>query len=237
MGTGRSVFQGSITWPGPNCCTDALLIHGKALRCPGRHRRTCTLWRVIPSIDIINKIDYYMMVILSGHFAQKWKTVKFDCNVIPLQSSSPNMNRACWLIPVLCLQVLSTDENSGIEYEYWLPPELYALHHGRKSPYRHQHTSNFLPWELPTTTATTTTTTTRPPATTQPSWGENQLLFLNSRIYFIYKAQTLHKDNHKNQVKINDRPGNGQVCMLCRLKQEAVELETIYFSFWIFSML
>ncbi|KAF4091076.1 hypothetical protein AMELA_G00032880 [Ameiurus melas] len=71
----------------------------------------------------------------------------------------------------LHIMVLSTDEDSGIEYEYWLPPELYALHHGRKSPYRHQHTSNFLPWELPTTTAITTTTTTRPPATTRPSWG------------------------------------------------------------------
>lgn len=85
------------------------------------------------------------------------------------------------MILVLCLQVLSTDKNSGIEYEYWLPPELYALHHGRQSPYRHQHTSNFLPWELPTTTtATTTATTTRPPTATQPSWGENQLLLLNS---------------------------------------------------------
>ncbi|XP_058237887.1 ADAMTS-like protein 5 isoform X4 [Hemibagrus wyckioides] len=67
----------------------------------------------------------------------------------------------------LHIMVLSTDKNSGIEYEYWLPPELYALHHGRQNPYRHHHTSNFLPWDLPPTT----TTTTRPPATTQPSWG------------------------------------------------------------------
>ncbi|MCI4393154.1 hypothetical protein PGIGA_G00154130 [Pangasianodon gigas] len=71
----------------------------------------------------------------------------------------------------LHIMVLSTDKNSGIEYEYWLPTDLYALHHGRQNPYRHQHTSNFLPWELPTTTTATTTTTMRPPATKEPSWG------------------------------------------------------------------
>ncbi|KAM9493969.1 ADAMTS-like protein 5 isoform 1-T2 [Clarias gariepinus] len=76
----------------------------------------------------------------------------------------------------LHIMVLFTDKNSGIEYEYWLPPELYAVHHGRQSTYRHHHTSNFLPWELPTTTTTTTTitTTARPPATTRPSWGRRR---------------------------------------------------------------
>uniref|UniRef100_G3PZJ5 ADAMTS like 5 n=1 Tax=Gasterosteus aculeatus TaxID=69293 RepID=G3PZJ5_GASAC len=35
----------------------------------------------------------------------------------------------------LHLMVLATDRNPGIEYEYWLPPGKYALHHGR-SPLR-----------------------------------------------------------------------------------------------------
>lgn len=123
-----------------------------------------------------------------------WNTVKFFCNLI----QQADYEQGLILFLVLCLKVLSTDKNSGIEYEYWLPPELYALHHG--NPYRHQHTSNFLPWDLPATTTTTTTTTTRPPIITQPSWGDNQLLLLlYSLICFIYKAQIPCKDNHKNQ--------------------------------------
>lgn len=72
------------------------------------------------------------------------------------------------------VQVLATDKNPDIEYEYWLPPDQYALHHGRKSPLRQaHHTANYLPWDEPFTTATTTatTTTTRaPPITTRPHW-------------------------------------------------------------------
>ncbi|XP_066511174.1 ADAMTS-like protein 5 [Hoplias malabaricus] len=73
----------------------------------------------------------------------------------------------------LHVMVLSTDKNSGIEYEYWLPPDLYTLYHGSKSPLREQqHTSHFLPWEPPTTTTTTTkTTTTKAPATIRPNLG------------------------------------------------------------------
>ncbi|KAI4876160.1 hypothetical protein NFI96_017589, partial [Prochilodus magdalenae] len=72
----------------------------------------------------------------------------------------------------LHVMVLSTDKNSGIEYEYWLPPDRYALYHGRKSPlWQPQHGSNFLPWETPTTSLTTTTTTTRAPVTIRPNWG------------------------------------------------------------------
>ncbi|XP_076853581.1 ADAMTS-like protein 5 [Brachyhypopomus gauderio] len=67
----------------------------------------------------------------------------------------------------LHVMVLSTDRNSGIEYEYWLPPDRYALFHGGKSPLRQPHTSIFLPSAPPTTT----TTTTRSPATKQPAWG------------------------------------------------------------------
>ncbi|XP_070814546.1 ADAMTS-like protein 5 [Chaetodon trifascialis] len=76
----------------------------------------------------------------------------------------------------LHLMVLATDRNTGIEYEYWLPPDQYALYHGRRSPLRQaHHTANFLPWDQPattaiTTTTTTTTTTQAPPATTRPHW-------------------------------------------------------------------
>uniref|UniRef100_A0A3B4ZZK9 ADAMTS like 5 n=1 Tax=Stegastes partitus TaxID=144197 RepID=A0A3B4ZZK9_9TELE len=73
---------------------------------------------------------------------------------------------------LMCLQVLSTDRNPGIEYEYWLPPDQYALYHGRRSPLRQaHHTASYLPWDQPTTTTSTTTTTTRPPpSTTRPYW-------------------------------------------------------------------
>uniref|UniRef100_A0A8C7LE99 ADAMTS like 5 n=1 Tax=Oncorhynchus kisutch TaxID=8019 RepID=A0A8C7LE99_ONCKI len=33
----------------------------------------------------------------------------------------------------LHVMVLVTDRNPGIEYEYWLPPDRYALFHGRRS--------------------------------------------------------------------------------------------------------
>ncbi|XP_029701944.1 ADAMTS-like protein 5 [Takifugu rubripes] len=69
----------------------------------------------------------------------------------------------------LHLMVLATDRNPDIEYEYWLPPDQYALHHGRKSPLRQaHHTANYLPWDEPFTTATTTTRA--PPITTRPHW-------------------------------------------------------------------
>ncbi|XP_036400483.1 ADAMTS-like protein 5 isoform X2 [Megalops cyprinoides] len=72
----------------------------------------------------------------------------------------------------LHVMVLSTDKNSGIEYEYWLPPDRYALYHGRRSQLREpHHSASFTPWRPPTTTTTTTTTSTRaPPATTRPYW-------------------------------------------------------------------
>ncbi|KAK5915818.1 hypothetical protein CesoFtcFv8_001375 [Champsocephalus esox] len=73
----------------------------------------------------------------------------------------------------LHLMVLATDRNPGIEYEYWLPPGQYALHHGRRSPLRQaHHTDNYLPWDQPITTTTTTTTTTRAsPVTTRTHWN------------------------------------------------------------------
>ncbi|XP_034743814.1 ADAMTS-like protein 5 [Etheostoma cragini] len=69
----------------------------------------------------------------------------------------------------LHLMVLATGKNPSIEYEYWLPPGQYALHHGERSPLRQAyHTANYLPWDQPPTT--TTTTTRLPPVTTRPHW-------------------------------------------------------------------
>ncbi|XP_068616786.1 ADAMTS-like protein 5 [Brachionichthys hirsutus] len=56
----------------------------------------------------------------------------------------------------LHLMVLATDRHPDIEYEYWLPPDQYALHHGRKSPLRQpHHAANHLPWDQPAAAATT----------------------------------------------------------------------------------
>ncbi|XP_038850566.1 ADAMTS-like protein 5 [Salvelinus namaycush] len=71
----------------------------------------------------------------------------------------------------LHVMVLVTDRNPGIEYEYWLPPDRYALFHGRRSQLRQpHHTASYIPWDHPTTT-TTTTTTRSPPVTTRPYWA------------------------------------------------------------------
>nr|XP_054588510.1 ADAMTS-like protein 5 isoform X1 [Nothobranchius furzeri]XP_054588511.1 ADAMTS-like protein 5 isoform X1 [Nothobranchius furzeri]XP_054588513.1 ADAMTS-like protein 5 isoform X1 [Nothobranchius furzeri]XP_054588514.1 ADAMTS-like protein 5 isoform X1 [Nothobranchius furzeri]XP_054588515.1 ADAMTS-like protein 5 isoform X1 [Nothobranchius furzeri] len=71
----------------------------------------------------------------------------------------------------LHLMVLATERNSGIEYEYWLPPDQYALYHGRRSPLRQaHHTSSYLPRIQPTTSTTTTTTIRSPPNTTRSHW-------------------------------------------------------------------
>lgn len=72
------------------------------------------------------------------------------------------------------VQVLATDRSPDIEYEYWLPPDQYALYHGRKSPLRQaHHTANYLPWEGADTT-TARTTHAPPTTTTRPHWGKQQ---------------------------------------------------------------
>uniref|UniRef100_A0A8C2Z9J3 ADAMTS like 5 n=1 Tax=Cyclopterus lumpus TaxID=8103 RepID=A0A8C2Z9J3_CYCLU len=78
----------------------------------------------------------------------------------------------------LHLMVLATDRNPGIEYEYWLPPGQYALHHGRRSPLRQaHHNDNYLPWDQPTPP----TTTRPPPVTTRPHWCKSRL-----QLYYKY---------------------------------------------------
>uniref|UniRef100_A0A8C7LEA8 ADAMTS like 5 n=1 Tax=Oncorhynchus kisutch TaxID=8019 RepID=A0A8C7LEA8_ONCKI len=50
----------------------------------------------------------------------------------------------------LHVMVLVTDRNPGIEYEYWLPPDRYALFHGRRSQLREpHHTASYIPWDHP----------------------------------------------------------------------------------------
>uniref|UniRef100_A0A8D2ZYR9 ADAMTS like 5 n=1 Tax=Scophthalmus maximus TaxID=52904 RepID=A0A8D2ZYR9_SCOMX len=79
----------------------------------------------------------------------------------------------------LHLMVLATDRNPDIEYEYWLPPDQYDIHHG-KSPLRQaHHTASYVPWDQPTTTTTTTSTTRRPPVTTKPPRSDRRLLSFN----------------------------------------------------------
>uniref|UniRef100_A0A3P9LQT7 ADAMTS like 5 n=1 Tax=Oryzias latipes TaxID=8090 RepID=A0A3P9LQT7_ORYLA len=59
----------------------------------------------------------------------------------------------------LHLMVLAMDRNSGIEYEYWLPPDLYALFHGGKSSLRQAlHTTSFFQRSPPPTTPSASAT-------------------------------------------------------------------------------
>ncbi|KAM3624991.1 uncharacterized protein V6R79_005213 [Siganus canaliculatus] len=75
----------------------------------------------------------------------------------------------------LHLMVLATVDDTGIEYEYWLPPDQYALYHGRKSSFSQAHnTANYPPLDRPTSIplpSTKTTITNRAPSvTTVPQW-------------------------------------------------------------------
>ncbi|KAL7833513.1 hypothetical protein AOLI_G00284730 [Acnodon oligacanthus] len=112
----------------------------------------------------------------------------------------------------LHVMVLSTDKNSGIEYEYWLPPDRYALYHGRKSPLRQpQHGSNFLPWEPPTPTTTiSTTTTTKAPATIRPHWGGRPVRRPSQR----HPGPRLERDENRSNYLPETR-GTGH-CGKCR---------------------
>ncbi|KAF1393222.1 hypothetical protein PFLUV_G00036280 [Perca fluviatilis] len=122
----------------------------------------------------------------------------------------------------LHLMVLATDRNPGIEYEYWLPPGQYALHHGGRSPLRQaHHTANYLPWDQPTTTTatTTTTTTTRPPpVTTQPHWylrpvkPPRQSPQHNRRQPSLPRLER-REENHRNLLP---QPSPGRHCGKCR---------------------
>ncbi|CAL8351478.1 unnamed protein product [Merluccius merluccius] len=116
----------------------------------------------------------------------------------------------------LHVMVLATDSNPGIEYEYWLPPDRYALYHGRRSPLREpHHTASYLPWNQPptpsiTTTTTTTTTTTAPrhppPPSIRPKWGK-------PRHQQPILPRLEREDSHRNLLP-HSRPG--MHCGKCR---------------------
>ncbi|KAA0723624.1 Papilin Precursor [Triplophysa tibetana] len=115
----------------------------------------------------------------------------------------------------LHIMVLSTDKNSGIEYEYWLPPDSYALHHGRSQLRLPQHTDNYLPFEPSTisSTTTTTTTTTHQPAVKPPFWGhcgkcrrvrgkgERHRQYCQKD--FVFRAKVLEKVYHGQETRFD----------------------------------
>uniref|UniRef100_A0A3B1IM53 ADAMTS like 5 n=1 Tax=Astyanax mexicanus TaxID=7994 RepID=A0A3B1IM53_ASTMX len=122
----------------------------------------------------------------------------------------------------LHIMVLSTDKSSGIEYEYWLPPERYALYHGNRSPLRqHQHTSNLLPWEPPTPTTTTTTTTTTFPATARPNSGGRPVRRPSQRP----GSRLEREENQSNFLPENRGAGH---CGKCRRVKGRVERQRQY---------
>lgn len=124
----------------------------------------------------------------------------------------------------LHLMVLATDRNPGIEYEYWLPPDQYALYHGRRSPLRQaHHTANYFLWNQPTTSTTTTTTTTTttrpPPVTTQPHWFLKHLKpprqsFHHNRHQHPHQpiARLEREESHRNRLP---QPSPGRHCGKC----------------------
>ncbi|XP_033905762.3 ADAMTS-like protein 5 isoform X1 [Acipenser ruthenus] len=130
----------------------------------------------------------------------------------------------------LHIMVLSTDRNSGIEYEYWLPRDRYALYHGGRSQLHQPHQSaTFSPWQRPTSTtttlATTSTTTARPPSTTTttttPAWapaGHNPSRHQNNQP----QARLERDENWSNQIPQHHRPGHCGKCRRVRGKGNRV---------------
>uniref|UniRef100_A0A3P8VR95 ADAMTS like 5 n=1 Tax=Cynoglossus semilaevis TaxID=244447 RepID=A0A3P8VR95_CYNSE len=93
----------------------------------------------------------------------------------------------------LHLMVLATDKNTGIEYEYWLPPDQYSLYHGKRSPLRQaHHADSYVPWEIPAPTTTTTPTTTISPP---PSGTHKPLWFFRAKVLDkLYRGEETRYD-------------------------------------------
>ncbi|XP_048118219.1 ADAMTS-like protein 5 isoform X2 [Alosa alosa] len=128
----------------------------------------------------------------------------------------------------LHIMVLSTDKNTGIEYEYWLPPDRFALYHGRRSPLRQPHHAGFPPWVPPTpstttvttTTTTTTTTTIRPHLVTRPYWapvgGREVNPYLQHQPYQPPRRHLPHhQPHHYDHNHLPEGPRRGH-CGRCR---------------------
>ncbi|XP_029933108.1 ADAMTS-like protein 5 [Myripristis murdjan] len=138
----------------------------------------------------------------------------------------------------LHVMVLATDRNPGIEYEYWLPPDRYALYHGRRSPLRQpHHTSSYFPWAQPTTATTTTTTTRPPPVTTRSYWvfpGGWPVKPPRQPSHHHNPYQPPHQpvlprlereENHRNLLP---QPSPGRHCGKCRRVRGRRERQTQY---------
>ncbi|XP_061620818.1 ADAMTS-like protein 5 [Phyllopteryx taeniolatus] len=116
----------------------------------------------------------------------------------------------------LRLMVLATDRNPGIEYEYWLPPDKYNLHHGRRSPLRQAHHSpSYLPWKQPTITTTiaTITPTRPPPVSTRPYWFVRPLKPPRQPFRHPILPRLEREENHRNLLP---QPVPGRHCGKCR---------------------
>ncbi|XP_018620493.2 ADAMTS-like protein 5 isoform X2 [Scleropages formosus] len=121
----------------------------------------------------------------------------------------------------LRVMVLSIDKDLGIEYEYWLPLELYALYHGRKSQLHQPHTAtHFSPWPSPATTSVTSTST--PPAaknlgfaTAKPrsvvpgSWSSRP----------VQQSYLKKVEIQRNELPLSIRPGHCDQCRRVRAQR------------------
>ncbi|XP_077568957.1 ADAMTS-like protein 5 [Stigmatopora nigra] len=115
----------------------------------------------------------------------------------------------------LHLMVLATGRNPGIEYEYWLPPDQYDLHHGR-SPLRQAHQSgNYIPRQQPTIPTTTATTTRSPAVITHPhrSVVRPQKPARHPPSNPILPPRQEREENHRNLLP---QPSPGRHCGKCR---------------------
>ncbi|XP_015198727.1 ADAMTS-like protein 5 [Lepisosteus oculatus] len=113
----------------------------------------------------------------------------------------------------LHIMVLFTDRNSGIEYEYWLPPDQYALYHGGRSQLRQpHHAASFTPWQPPITTTTTPTTTTTTTTTRPPHFVP-----LGTRpVGHPSNQPQARLERDENQSNLLPRPPRARHCGKCR---------------------
>ncbi|TRY65857.1 hypothetical protein DNTS_018019 [Danionella cerebrum] len=128
----------------------------------------------------------------------------------------------------LHIMVLSTDKNSGIEFEYWLPPERYALYHGRSQHQQLHQAANHVPFQPPvprTPIPTTTTTTTQPTTTAYNFWGPG-VGWPHQSPYKQQAAPRLERDeNRRNRLPEIHRRGH---CGKCRRVRGKVERQRQY---------
>ncbi|XP_029000548.1 ADAMTS-like protein 5 [Betta splendens] len=115
----------------------------------------------------------------------------------------------------LHLMVLATDRRGGIEYEYWLPPEQFALHHGRRSPLRQaQHAARYRPREEPRPTAASAgagASTARPHRFLRPVKPPRQPAHQNQHRPVLPRLE--REENHRNLLP---QPSPGRNCGKCR---------------------